>query len=227
MWNNFIKNNTNIEIFNISKINNISNYIKSARTSYNSIDELKKLKFRYIEDLKYIINSDKETLIHLEQFNNNDIIVKAKNAIDHYYFHTLDNPSHRSKMFWYNFIEHFRVFRTYTKLPYTSSDMASSHNIDHLKCVNDLINSLKPLTNYINQFIKDNYEDLYKKLNKLSLGPFVPKSFRIFPMMTINYNIISNYHLDFNDNDNCFCVLVILEDYESSELCFLQFNLII
>ena len=91
--------------------------------------------------------------------------------------------------------------------------MASSHNIDHLKCMNNLINALKPLSNEINKFIEDNYNNLYLKLKELSLGPFVSRPFRIFPMMSINFNIISNYHWNRNDEENCFCVLVILEDY--------------
>ncbi len=124
------------------------------------------------------------------QLNDDDAVVKAKETIDDYYFHTLDHPMHQSKMFWNNFIKHFGAFRTCN----TSSNLASSYNIDHLECVNKLINAIKLLTNCVNQFIKDNYEDLYKKLNELSLGSFVPKSFRIFLMITINYNIVSNYH---------------------------------
>ena len=72
--------------------------------------------------------------------------------------------------------------------------MVSSYNLNHLECVNNLIHNLKPLSDYINQFIKDNYKDLYMKLNKLSLGPFVLRPFGIFSIISINYNIISKYH---------------------------------
>ncbi|RIB24233.1 hypothetical protein C2G38_2169140 [Gigaspora rosea] len=44
-----------------------------------------------------------------------DAINKATEAINHYYFHTLADPSHRSKSFWKNFVEHFGV-NLYEKL---------------------------------------------------------------------------------------------------------------
>jgi hypothetical protein len=227
-WKNFEINNANIKTLNPEEINiKKIEYLKKAKEFYNSIDQVKELEFRLIEDPICIVDSNKETLIHLEQLNDDDAVVKAKETIDNYYFHTLNNPTHRSQIFWSNFIEHFGAFRSYSQLPYTSSNLASSHNIDHLECVNKLINAIQPLTNCINQFIKNNYEDLYKELNQLSLGPFVPKSFGIFPIITINYNIISNYHWDINDEKNCFCALVALGNYEGGELCFPQLKLYI
>ena len=73
-----------------------------------------------------------------------------------------------------------------------------------------MIHNLKPLLDYVNQFIKDNYKDLYMKLNKLSLGSFVLRPFRIFLMIFINYNIISKYYWDNNNEANCFCILIAL-----------------
>ena len=56
--------------------------------------------------------------------------------------------------------------------------MASTHNIEHLTCVHEIIEAL----------------DMHMKLSNLSWGPFAPRSFGIFPMITINFNTISNYH---------------------------------
>jgi len=192
---------------------------------YKSLDDLEG--FNPIKYSKYITDSNGQTLIHLEELNNDNIIKQATKAINHYYFHTLENPTHRSKSFWHNFIEHFGAFRKYQNLPYISSDMASSHNFDHLECVNNLILALEPLTNWVNQFIKDHYKNLYMKLNNLVLGPFVPKTFGIFPIMSINFNIISDYHWDNNDDENYFCLLVALGDYKGGELCFPQLKIII
>jgi len=72
--------------------------------------------------------------------------------------------------------------------------MASSHNLNHLEYVNNLIYNLRSLSDCINKFIKDNYKILYTKLSKLSLGLFVSRSFRIFLMISINYNIINKYY---------------------------------
>ncbi|CAG8740459.1 6314_t:CDS:1, partial [Funneliformis mosseae] len=43
---------------------------------------------------------------------------------------------------------------------------------------------------------------------------FAPRSFRIFPMIAINFNTISNFYWDEKDEENCFCILITLEDYE-------------
>jgi len=98
-WKNFEINNVNIETLDPKMNMTKFEYLKKARTSYNSIDQVKEFGFRLIKDPICIINSDKETLIHLEQLNDDDAVVKAKEAIDDYYFHTLDHPTHRSKTF--------------------------------------------------------------------------------------------------------------------------------
>ena len=118
----------------------------------------------------------------------------------------MENPIYRNRSFWNNFAEHFGTFKKYTLLPYTSSDMASLHNIDHLDCVNKLILALKPLSDSVNQFVKDNYKNLYMKLSKLSWNPFTPRPFGVFLMIAINFNILSDFHWDNSDKANCFCV---------------------
>ena len=62
---------------------------------------------RYIVKSECVTDINGRTLIHLENLNNPNAIEKATDAINHYYFHTLNNPSHRSDEFWSNFIEHF------------------------------------------------------------------------------------------------------------------------
>jgi hypothetical protein len=80
--------------------------------------------------------------------------------------------------------------------------MASTHNTNHQECVNKLILALKPLSDSINRFAQNYYSNFYEKLSQLNWGPFAPRSFGIFPMISINYNIISKYHLDKNDHEN-------------------------
>ncbi|PKK60804.1 hypothetical protein RhiirC2_792794 [Rhizophagus irregularis] len=170
---------------------------------------------------------DNKTLIHLEFLDNLDAIVKATEAINLYYFHTLEHPPHRSENFWNSFIEHFSVFALNNLLPYTSSNSASSHNIEHLECVNKLIHGLEQLSNSVNRFLQKYYGGLYKNLNKLNWGPFAPRLFRVFPMAVINFNTISYYHWDEHDDPNSFYCLVVLGEFEGGELCFPQLEIII
>ncbi len=165
-----------------------------ATTSCKTLEEVKELKFWFIGKPKCITDLNGQILVYLEQLNNDDAIIQVTNAIDHYYNYTLKNLLHRSKSFWKGFIENFGIFRSHFQLFYTNNDMASLYNLNHLECVNNLIHNLRPLSDCINKFIKDNYENLYIKLSKLSLSPFVSRLFRIFLMISINYNIISKYH---------------------------------
>ncbi|KAF0526033.1 calnexin independence factor cif1 [Gigaspora margarita] len=55
--------------------------------------------FRYIVKPECIVGKDNRTLLHLDLLENVDAINKATKAINHYYFHTLADPSHRSKSF--------------------------------------------------------------------------------------------------------------------------------
>ncbi|RHZ89981.1 hypothetical protein Glove_9g86 [Diversispora epigaea] len=152
--------------------------------------------------------------------------INATEGINNYYFHTLKNPSHRSKEFWKNFIEHFGVYTRNNLLPFTSSNTASMHNCEHQECVNNLLSSLNPLSICINKFVQEHYKGLYKKLLKLG-GSFVPKLFEIFPMIAINYNTISNFHWDEHDELNSLCFLVALGDFVGGELCFPQLQIVV
>ncbi|CAG8828710.1 14407_t:CDS:1, partial [Racocetra persica] len=114
------------------------------------------------------------------------------------------------KEFWSNFIKHFEAYTRNNLLLFTSSNTASTHNMNHHKCVNKLLRGLKILSESINQFLQEYYVDLYTKLSKLSWGPFAPRSFRIFPMIAINFNTISDYYWDDHDEPNSLYVLVAL-----------------
>ncbi|UZO25353.1 uncharacterized protein OCT59_017619 [Rhizophagus irregularis] len=59
------------------------------------------------------------------------------------------------------------------------------------------------------------------------MGPFVPRTFGIFPTIAINFNVISNYHWDSNDDPNGLCFLVALGDFEGGELCFPQLQILV
>lgn len=199
--------------------------IMSARDNFQSLDEL--VGFRFIVDPECITDMDSRTIVHLDRLDDPTAVIRATNVINSYYFHTLKCPSHRSKSFWSNFIEHFGAFTLNNLFPYTSSNSASSHNIDHLKCVNELIHGLEQLSNSINQFVGNYYESLYEKLCKLKWGAFAPRSFGIFPMIAINFNTGSDFHWDEHDDPNSLCCLVALGDFEGGELCFPELEVII
>ncbi|RHZ50284.1 hypothetical protein Glove_502g38 [Diversispora epigaea] len=171
-----------------------------------------------------IVNQNNQTLIHLENIDDTNILLHTTNAVNTYYYHMVNDEKHRSKSFWRDLTEHYGAYRLYTGLPYTSSDSASSHNTDHQSCVDELIRSLVPLSNFVNKFIQDNYNSMYLKLKNLSLGPFAPRSFGIFPMIAINYNIVSNYHWDLSDASNCLCCLIPLGNFQGGDLYFPQLH---
>ena len=162
-----------------------------------------------------IVDKNNRTLVYLELLDDPEAIKKSTEAVNLYYHHTLQHPSHRSNSFWENLREHFGVFALNNLLPYTSKHTASSHNIEHLECVNKLLHDLIPLSNSVNRFLQKYYEDLFENLRKLKWGPFAPRLFGVFPMIAINYNSISDYHWDENDDPNSFCCLVALGDFES------------
>jgi hypothetical protein len=207
------------------KNNNAINNFLQVNSNPNSLDELKE--FEYIVNAKCIVNQDHQTLVHLEKLDDQDAITQAAVAVNDYYFHTLDNASHRSNEFWERFAENFGVFAKNNTLPYTSSNMASTHNTNHQECVNKLILALKPLSDSINRFAQNYYSNFYEKLSQLNWGPFAPRSFGIFPMISINYNIISKYHLDKNDHENSLAFLVVLGDFEGGEICFPEIKLVV
>ncbi|CAG8597615.1 26886_t:CDS:2, partial [Racocetra persica] len=174
--------------------------IISACHNSQSISEL--VQFKHIAEPEYITDLSGQTLVYLEQLDDYNAIILATNAVNNYYFHTLEHPSHRNDEFWTNFIKYFRAYIRNNLLPFISSNTASTHNIDHHECVNKLLQGLKALSNCVNRFLQDYYEDLYMKLSGLSWGPFAPKLLDL-------------------------CVLVALEDYEEEELCFLQLQIVI
>ncbi|CAG8687323.1 22458_t:CDS:2 [Racocetra persica] len=155
------------------------------------------VQFKYIAEPECITDLSSRTLVHLEQLNDYNAIILATNAVNNYYFHTLEHLSYRSDEFWTNFIKHFRAYTRNNLLPFTSFNTA----------------------NY--------YKDLYTKLSRLSWGSFAPKPFGVFLMIAINFNTTSDYHWDEHDKANSLCVLVVLEDYEGGELCFPQFQIVI
>ncbi|CAG8852076.1 8855_t:CDS:2, partial [Racocetra persica] len=127
------------------------------------------------------------TLVHLDQLDNYNAVILATNAVNNYYFHTLEHSSHLSDEFWTNFIKHFEAYTRNNLLPFTSSNTASTHNIDHHEYVNKLLQGLKALSDSVNW---------------LSWGPFAPKPFGVFPMIAINFNTTSDYHWDEHDEAN-------------------------
>ena len=81
-------------------------------------------------------------MVHLEDLNDYNAIIKAIDAVNNYYFHMIKHPTHRSESFWKDLTEHFGAYANYGMLPYTSSDTASSQNIEHQECVNNLLYTL-------------------------------------------------------------------------------------
>jgi hypothetical protein len=183
---------------------------------------------RYVIKPECIVDKDDKTLVHLEELDDFNAVIKATDAVTSYYFHMVSQPNHRSKSFWKDLTEHFGAYVDYSMLPYTSSDTANSHNIEeHQECVNNLLYALQPLSNSVNKFVNEYYEHYFMKLNKLNWGPFAPKPFGIFPMIAINFNIISNYHWDEKDEPNGLCFLVALGDFEGGELHFPQLQIVV
>jgi len=167
-----------------------------------------------------------ETMIDF--FNLDPIITKnANEVVNYYYNHMLHNPSHQSKNFSKEFVEHYCSFTGNNNLPYTTSNTAALHCKEHQICVHNLIEGLQPLSNIINIYIRDTYPSLYEKLKKIDLGSNVPKSFGIFPSVAINYNVISQFHRDLKDHPNTLCVVCPLGTFEGGQLVFPELNKII
>ncbi|CAG8806989.1 19875_t:CDS:2, partial [Racocetra persica] len=199
--------------------------IISACHNPQSISEL--VQFKYIAEPECITNLSGRTLVHLEQLDDYNAVILATNAVNNYYFHMLKHLLYRSDEFWTNFIEHFGAYTRNNLLPFTSSNTASTHNVDHHECINKLLQGLKVLSDCVNWFLRDYYGDLYTKLSRLLWGPFAPKPFGVFPIIAINFNTTSDYHWDEHDKANSLCVLVALEDYEGGELYFPQLQMVV
>ncbi|CAG8800734.1 8780_t:CDS:2, partial [Gigaspora rosea] len=98
----------------------------------------------------------------------------AREAVQVYFDHMLNELSHQSKEFSKGLAEHLK----------------------HLKCVHSLIQGLQQLSDGINSYIRNSYPGLYEKMRKLDLEPNVPKLFGSFPIVMVNFNIISQFHQD-------------------------------
>jgi hypothetical protein len=220
----------NSKVLEISKeileIEHKKSKVKKDKMIVSARDENIK-RFRYVTNSECIVDNCNKTLVHLGKLDDDNAVIEATKAVNSYYFHMIKNPTHRSKNFWKNLAEVFGALISYNDLPYTSCDTCSSHNIEHLDCVNNLLCALQPISNSVNRFVNKYYEHYYTKLSKLSLGPFVPRPFGIFPAIVINFNIISNYHWDSNDDPNGLCFLIALGDFEGGELCFPQLQILV
>ncbi|RHZ45087.1 hypothetical protein Glove_692g29 [Diversispora epigaea] len=157
------------------------------------------VRFRYIVKPECVTNTNGRSLIYLEKLNNPNTITKATDAINHYYFHTLNYPSHWSNNFWKNFIEYFGI---------------NHDTIDHQPIKTNFLYA-DPLSICINEFVREYYGGLYEKLRNLTWGLFAPRTFGVFPMIAINYNTISDFHWDEHDEPN------------RGELCFPQLQIVI
>jgi len=115
-----------------------------------------------------IVDQNDRTLIHLEDIDDQNALIQATEAVNKYYSHLMSDKAHKSSDFCKNSVEHFGAYRRFTSLPYTSANTASSHNLNHRPCVDNLLNSLVPLSNHVNKFIKDYYGNMYLKLENLS-----------------------------------------------------------
>ncbi|CAG8809452.1 2333_t:CDS:1, partial [Racocetra persica] len=100
----------------------------------------------------YVTDIEDRTLVHLALLNNLKVVIQATDAVNHYYFYTLNNPSYCSDEFWKNFIEHFGVYTRNNLLLFTSSNTASFYNTAYQECVNTLLRNLGSLSTSVNEF---------------------------------------------------------------------------
>ena len=197
------------------------------REMISSAQNIDTKNFRFVTNPECIVDKLGKTLVHLGELYDDKAVSIATKAINDYYLHMLQKESHRSESFWKNLAERFGALTTYNTLPYTTSDTASAHNIEHQDCVNKLLYALQPISQCVNKFVERYYEHYYAKLNKLTWGPFAPKPFGIFPTIAINFNVISKYHWDSNDNSDGLCFLIPLGDFEGGELVFPQLQIVV
>jgi hypothetical protein len=149
----------------------------------------------------------------------------TRDAVNKYYYHNINNPSHQSVQFKQDKIEHFGCFADSNILPYVTANTAATHNHHHQKCVHELIKGLQPLSDLVNNYIKNTYTVLYAKMEKLDLGPNVPKSFGSYPTASVNFNSICQFHLDLQDHRNTLCVVCPLGTFEGGQLVFPELKL--
>ena len=172
-------------------------------------------------------NARGEMMVDFFPLNEPLVARDAHLAVDQYYNHTLNNRVHQSKSFKKEFVEHFGSFTANNNEPYTTANTVASHSPHHQKCVHHLIQALQPLSDSINVHFQNIYPDLYSKLVNLDLGPNVPKSFKAFPSVAINFNRISEFHRDVKDHPNTLCVVCPLGTFEGGQLVFPELKLTI
>jgi hypothetical protein len=199
----------------------------ARETTDKIVNEINIVGYHHILKQQCFNNVHGETMVDF--FNLSDPIVAriANMAVDRYYHHTLNNPSHQSKHFAKEFVEHFCSFTGNNIEPFTTANTVASHSQDHQTCVRNLIQGLQQLSDAVNGYFRDTYPTLYAKMMKLDLGPNVPKSFGVFPSVAINYNVISQFHLDLKDHSNSLCVVCPLGSFEGGQLVFPELKLTI
>ncbi|CAG8752334.1 12480_t:CDS:1, partial [Gigaspora rosea] len=101
--------------------------------------------YHHIFKSQCFLNIFEETIVDF--FDINKISAEESEiAIDNYFKHMFDNPTHQSNQFKSGLIEYFGCFANSNNLPYTTANTASSHNKAYQKCVQDLIEKLQPLS---------------------------------------------------------------------------------
>ena len=183
--------------------------------------------YHHIFNPRCFKNSLGETMVDFFDLDNKMAAENARKVVDQYYRHTLDHTEHQSPHFKEGLIEHFGGFADSNKVPYTTANTATSHCDEHQKCVRDLIQGLQSVSGSVNEYIKTTYSDYYSKMKELDLGPNVPKSFGIFPTLSINYNVICQFHRDLKDHRNTLCVVCPLGNFTGGELVFPELKLVI
>ncbi|CAG8704324.1 1979_t:CDS:1, partial [Ambispora leptoticha] len=182
--------------------------------------------YKYVSKPWCFKNAIGETMIDFFDLDlNNYLIIKIARVVDQYYKHNLSEPSHRSNQFIKDLIEHFGCFTDNNNLPYITSNTASTHSQEHRKCVQDLIRGLQPLSDAVNDYLNNAYPALYTKMEKLNLGPNAPKSFGVFPTISINFNSICQFHRDLKDHRNTLCIVCPLGMFEGGHLAFPELKL--
>ena len=103
-----------------------------------------------------------------------------------------------------------------------SSGRISSNILVHILCIIPSLYQLRyriALMNFLKYIVRE--------IKQARMRVFVPRPFGVFPMLAINFNTISDFHWDEHDEPNSLCCLVALGDFEGSELCFPQLQIIV
>ncbi|RHZ56224.1 hypothetical protein Glove_405g3 [Diversispora epigaea] len=60
-----------------------------------------------------IVNQNNQTLIHLENIDDTNILLHTTNAVNTYYYYIINNEKHRSELFWQDLTEHYGAYSNY------------------------------------------------------------------------------------------------------------------